>query len=814
MCGDNELDKGEDCDDGNLTTNDGCEQCKLKAPTAGKVVITEIMVWGGTAESQWFELYNPGKDGVAINGWTIKVDKGSGGQGLEHTINKPGALLVPGGGRIVISASSDPLKNGKINSHYAVNQPGKPGKFDFDIASPNGDALTLVDPLSNAVVDRVAFKFNFAQQSGIATQLDPKFHNTVANDKAVYWCNSSTALAGAPGKFGTPGKANISCTPPGYDKDLEGVRNVKDKCVFVPNTNLADADSDMVGDACDNCKLMPNTDQADGDGDGIGDKCDNCATKPNPDQKDDDKNGLGNACDPKDCGNGKLDANEDCDDNNKKSGDGCSATCQKESFSVGDVLITEIMAHPLWSADPGGEWIEIYNPGDKAVDINGWFLRDNALDIHVINKPGGVIVPAKGYAVLGFSDNVLANGGGKVDYAYAKGGGANVFKLNNAPAADAAILSWNSLIIDQVSYTPKIGDVGFPLVQGASMQLDPLHYNPISNDSYKSWCAAKLPYGLGDKGTPGKPNPTCVDPCKGKPDKTPCGKPADKTWCITQKCTMQPQCGDKIVQPNLLEECDDGNKNPMDGCHECKKVPLPPKAGTLVISEVFPAPDALDPTHAEWIELYNPTLQPIDLDGWTISAGTVGKTFSHTIKAGPGVVVVGSGKYIVLAGSKSDSKNNNVSALYGWNDVAGGTKFEITDDANTIIRLYNKPPPGLFPDQIDFMTLGKLWSKGGSTMAKKDCLDVKKNDDPKCWGSPACSFGFAVGKAGLGGACNAGKACTKATEKKDCTVLNQKCINVKLQFEGQVYCALSGVGGKEMCVVPERGTPGKPNVCK
>lgn len=60
---------------------------------------------------------------------------------------------------------------------------------------------------------------------------------------------------------------------------------------------VPDADGDGVCDLVDNCLGVPNGDQGDLDGDGIGDACDNCPANYNPDQADSDGNGIGNVCD-------------------------------------------------------------------------------------------------------------------------------------------------------------------------------------------------------------------------------------------------------------------------------------------------------------------------------------------------------------------------------------------------------------------------------------------------------------------------------------------------------------------------------------
>lgn len=82
------------------------------------------------------------------------------------------------------------------------------------------------------------------------------------------------------------------------DGDEDGVIDMLDNCVTMPNADQADQDGDGVGDVCDNCVAGANADQLETDGDGIANACDNCPTVANPNQKDDDQDGIGNLCDP------------------------------------------------------------------------------------------------------------------------------------------------------------------------------------------------------------------------------------------------------------------------------------------------------------------------------------------------------------------------------------------------------------------------------------------------------------------------------------------------------------------------------------
>lgn len=70
------------------------------------------------------------------------------------------------------------------------------------------------------------------------------------------------------------------------DIDSDGVPDIRDNCVNIPNPNQEDIDSNGRGDACD-----------DFDRDGIINSSDNCVNIPNVNQEDTDLDGIGDACD-------------------------------------------------------------------------------------------------------------------------------------------------------------------------------------------------------------------------------------------------------------------------------------------------------------------------------------------------------------------------------------------------------------------------------------------------------------------------------------------------------------------------------------
>jgi len=153
------------------------------------------------------------------------------------------------------------------------------------------------------------------------------------------------------------------------------------------------------------------------------------------------------------------------------------------------ILITEFMANPAKVSDTNGEWLELFNPGNVKVNINGWTLKDKGVDSQKIAHKGPLYVPAKGFLVLGRSTNQSQNGGVPVAYAY------GAFFLSNT--GDEVILeNERGQVIDSFTYTASLS-----ITSGASLSVK----TPGANKNLpSSWCTETTLWkgSSGDKGTP------------------------------------------------------------------------------------------------------------------------------------------------------------------------------------------------------------------------------------------------------------------------------------------------------------------------
>ena len=162
----------------------------------------------------------------------------------------------------------------------------------------------------------------------------------------------------------------------------------------------------------------------------------------------------------------------------------------------GDIVITEIMYNPGQVSDTRGEWFEVYNTTADVVDIEGWTIEEaDGSPSHTINNGGNKVeVPVNSYAVLGRNDDTALNGGVMLLYEY------GTWALNQG--GDSIVLKNGTTEVDRVVYDTT----SFPVGNGASISLKGAAdvFTHTLNDVGANWCVETVPFGDGDKGTPGE----------------------------------------------------------------------------------------------------------------------------------------------------------------------------------------------------------------------------------------------------------------------------------------------------------------------
>lgn len=171
--------------------------------------------------------------------------------------------------------------------------------------------------------------------------------------------------------------------------------------------------------------------------------------------------------------------------------------------AAGDVIVTEFMKDPAFVGDAAGEWIELYNDhATQTIDVEGWTLHDNGVDMHVISNGGAGLSIAPGqFLVLGNNASFASNGGVNVAYAYTG------FSLANTDD-QIVLVSAEQVEIDRLEYD---NGLLWPDTPGQSINLRPDSFDATTNDDGNYWCHATSAIGGSnpDTGTPGSLNDDC-----------------------------------------------------------------------------------------------------------------------------------------------------------------------------------------------------------------------------------------------------------------------------------------------------------------
>ena len=421
----------------------------------GDVVINEIMqnpLAVSDTNGEWFEVYNTSGYPIDLNGWKI-TDAGA----EQHRIATHDPLWLPPDSYLVLGRNTDPSSNGGVGITYQYS--------NFTLGNTD-DEIILLDG-TGTEIDRVAYDGGpvFPNPDGASLQL---IRPDLDNALGANWRISPNPWPGSAGDRGSPGAANPAILP-----TSTATSTTTPTATVSPTPAATTPATPTETPSSTSTATWTST------------------ATPSATATPTQMTTLTHTPSPIPSATSTATATQTPTATSTPSATPSMA-------QPGDVVITEIMQNPKTVADTAGEWFEIYNAANRAVDLNGWTIADAGTDRHRIQTPNGepLWLPAGGYLVLGRNADASTNGGVLIAYRYAG------FTLGNTDD-EIILLDGAGTEIDRVAYD---GGPAFPNPDGASMQL----IQPdLDNANGANWRISPDPWpgSVGDRGSPGAANP-------------------------------------------------------------------------------------------------------------------------------------------------------------------------------------------------------------------------------------------------------------------------------------------------------------------
>jgi len=172
---------------------------------------------------------------------------------------------------------------------------------------------------------------------------------------------------------------------------------------------------------------------------------------------------------------------------------------QGSAIGYGELLITEIMYNPSALSDTDGEWFEIYNNSDQAVNLKNLVLGRDDANRHIITD--SIELSPAAYFV--FKRTELAS---DATYGYTYG---SSIQLPNTGAVLSIYNEGTESDPGALIFSVNYGGEYFPDLAGASISLSSNMINAADAVTGTSWCTSTSVYSTGDFGTPGVVNEIC-----------------------------------------------------------------------------------------------------------------------------------------------------------------------------------------------------------------------------------------------------------------------------------------------------------------
>ena len=239
--------------------------------------------------------------------------------------------------------------------------------------------------------------------------------------------------------------------------------------------------------------------------------------------------------------------------------------------ATSSLVINEIMAAPGSIEDDFGEWIELYNPTDKFVSLEGFVLTttNNGGESHTIST-SNLYIAAGGYVALGrlISSQVM---GFTAHYAYGLDLNLPDPQENEGDVTCTITLTdRHGVLHDSVTYD----STEWQMVDGHSLERrNP--YQPSNEEEnwrasgFSSFHTKNVTYGPSANKTYGTPKMLNLSAFQGLEDDS-CKLPEGSTVCTEARCNLYGTCSFPDAENCCLEDkdCYDGNTCTTQTCIE------------------------------------------------------------------------------------------------------------------------------------------------------------------------------------------------------------------------------------------------------
>ena len=140
---------------------------------------------------------------------------------------------------------------------------------------------------------------------------------------------------------------------------------------------------------------------------------------------------------------------------------------------MGAVLINEVLAsNDSLLFDPNGQdedWIELINTTNTPIDLAGFYLSDDPLNLMAWALPAGTVLPANGYILI-WADKDVNQVGLHANFKLSAGG-------------EYVYLSHGFNVHDQISFGPQLANISYARCPDAGLNFATIIPTPLANNN-------------------------------------------------------------------------------------------------------------------------------------------------------------------------------------------------------------------------------------------------------------------------------------------------------------------------------------------